>query len=112
MSLVEFIVLALATWRVVTFIHDEKWAGPFNILPKLRWALGLRHDEKSRPAVAAKPAWRVPIAEMHQCIYCMSVWYGLAATVLWIAVPEIVFIVALPFAVAAAVVTVQKVVSR
>jgi hypothetical protein len=108
MTLVEFIVIALAVWRVVNFIYDERWVGPFDILPRLRWALGLRHDEKSRPAVAARPTWRVPIAEMHQCIYCMSVWYGLVAVVLWLLVPEIVFVVALPFAIAAMVAIVQR----
>lgn len=108
MTLVEFIVIALATWRIANFIYDDKWSGPFDILHRIRYVLGVRYDDMSRKAVAAQPRWRVPIAEMHLCIYCMSVWYGLAITVLWLLIPTVTFMVALPFAIATMVALLQR----
>lgn len=109
MTLVEFVVIALATWRVATFIYDDKWSGPFDILHRVRYLIGIRYDQQSRKVVAAKPRWRVPIADMHLCIYCMSAWYGLAATVLWLLFRDVAFYVALPFAIATVVAVVQRV---
>lgn len=109
MDLSDFAILALATWRVVSFVHEDKWAGPFNILPRFRHIIGIRYDVENRKVVAARPRWRVPIADMHLCIYCMSVWYGLAAALLWLIAPRVTIYAALPFAIAAVVAIIQKV---
>ena len=114
MSLTQFIVLALATWKIANFVYDDKQAGPFGFLHWLRYKIGIRYDDRQRKAVVAKPRWKSQLAEMHLCIYCMSFWYGLVAAIVWIVVPykEAVFYTALPFALAAAVVIFQKMSSR
>lgn len=116
MDLVEFIVIGLATWRVVNFVYDDQWGGPFDFLHKLRDVIGIRYDEKSRRAVVAKPVWRRELASMHNCPYCMSFWYGLVATILWFVTPavyrDVWFVLAMPFALSAVVSVTQKVVNR
>ena len=116
MDLVQFIVIGLATWCVVNFVYDDRWEGPFNILNKLRYAIGVRYDEKNRRAVVAKPRWKMELATMHNCPYCMSVWYGLLATALWFLTPAdyriIWFVLAMPFAIAAVISIAQKYSSR
>ena len=112
MDLVQFIVIGLATWRVVNFVYDDRWEGPFSFLMHLRHAIGIRYDEKSRRAAVAKPVWKRELATLHNCPYCMSFWYGLVATVLWFATPaeyrEVWFVLAMPFALGAVVSVIQK----
>lgn len=112
MSLVQFIVLGLAAWRIVNFIYDDKWAGPFDVLHKLRYALGVRYDDKSRRASVASPRWKRELGTLHNCPYCMSFWYGLVATVLWFATPMqyrvVWFVLAMPFALSGVISVVQK----
>jgi len=116
MDFFDFVVIGLATWRIVNYIYDDKWAGPFDLLHKLRYAIGIRYDERSRRAVVAKPVWKRELASMHNCPYCMSIWYGLAATIIWFAVPmeyrDVLIILAMPFALAATISFFQKVMSR
>ena len=116
MNLVQFIVIGLATWRIVNFVYDDRWGGPYDFLNKLRYAIGVRYDEKNRRAVVAKPRWRMELATMHNCPYCMSVWYGLLATVVWFITPpdyrDIWFVLATPFALSAVVSVMQKMVNR
>jgi len=110
MDLVQLLVLILATWRIAYSIYDDSQDGPYNILHRIRYWIGMRYDEKNRLAVVANPAWKRELASMHQCMYCMSVWYGLAATLLWLIVPirEVVFFTALPFAISAGMILVHK----
>lgn len=113
MSLVQLIVLALATWRIANLVYDDRQAGPFNSLHWFRHVIGLRRDEYQDRYAVATPRWKAQLAEMHLCIYCMSFWYGLAATIIWLVVPnDIVFFMALPFALSATIVIVQKVFGR
>jgi hypothetical protein len=46
MDLVQFIVIGLATWRVVNFVYDDRWEGPFSFLMHLRHAIGIRYDTR------------------------------------------------------------------
>jgi hypothetical protein len=113
MDLAQFLVIGLATWRILNFIYDDRWAGPFDLLHKLRYAIGIRYDDKNRRASVAKPVWKRELATMHNCPYCMSFWYGLAATMVWILVPaeyrHILLAIAMPFALSAFVSITQKV---
>lgn len=116
MDFFDFIIIGLATWRIVNYIYDDKWAGPFDMLHKLRYAIGIRYDERSRRAVVAKPVWRRELASMHNCPYCMSFWYGLAATIIWFVTPalyrDVLLVLAMPFALGAFVSIAQKFTSR
>ena len=112
MDLVQFLVLTLATWRIAYAIYDDSQAGPFLILHRIRYRIGIRYDETGKKGIVASPAWKRELADMHQCMYCMSPWYGLAATLIWIIVPkdykDIIFYFALPFAISAGIVFAHK----
>lgn len=65
---VELVLLALACWRLSSlFVRED---GPFDILAKFRYFIGVEFDEFSRP----KP--RNVIAGIFSCVWCMSVWIG------------------------------------
>lgn len=88
----EFIVFALATWRVTSLLVWEN--GPFEVFAKLRHGLGVRYDESS---VAYGTNW---FAKGVVCPACASVWFGIGwaiAYVLW----EPSWLIALPFALSA-----------
>lgn len=116
MDLTQFIVISLATWRIINFIYDDKWAGPLNVLHKLRYEIGIRYDEKNRRAVVAKPAWKRELASMHNCPYCMSFWYALAFSALWFITPAeyriVWFVLFMPFAISAMASITQRFQSR
>lgn len=62
-------MLGLATWRLsILLIQDD---GPFLVFSRLRRAVG-----------ADRPGEVTGLAFVFTCIYCMSVWVGIA---LWLA---------------------------
>jgi hypothetical protein len=88
----EFVVLALATWRVTSLLVWED--GPFEVFARLRHGLGVRYNESN---VAYGTNW---LAKGVVCPACASVWFGIGwaiAYVLW----EPSWLIALPFALSA-----------
>jgi len=87
----HFIVYALAVWRISHLIAFE--TGPFQVLDKIRFILGVRYDEQS-----VRYGKNV-IAEGIICIWCNSVWFGLLWTLLYLTInPTILLIISLPLA--------------
>ena len=112
MDLVQFLVLTLATWRIAYAIYDDSQSGPFLLLHRIRYWIGIRYDDEQNKGIVASPTWKRELADMHTCIYCMSFWYGVAATLLWLIVPkdyrDVIFYLALPFAMSTGIVLVNK----
>lgn len=112
MDLVQFLVLTLAAWRIAYAIYDDSQSGPFFLLDRIRYKIGVRYDEQSRRAVVSKPAWKRELASAHECMQCASMWYGIAAMLLWVIVPkdyrDIIFYLALPFAMSAGIILANK----
>ncbi len=114
MDLVQFLILALAAWRIAYAISDDSQSGPFLILDRIRYKIGTRYDDSFPPrrSVLAKPAWKRELASANECMYCISIWYGIAATLLWVVVPadyrDILFYLALPFAISAGIILAHK----
>lgn len=95
MQLVEFVVLALATWRIAYLVQFER--GPFAVFSRLRERLGIEHDEDGEPV-----SW--PDSEPGRlvgCIRCGSVWTGVCLVGLYLAWPLAATVLALPFALSA-----------
>lgn len=112
MPLVDLIILALATWRIASLLVDE--TGPADCLEALRYRLGIRYDDKSERVVRhviQRPAWlgrlQYRVAEELMCIWCTSLWVGLALALLYFAAPGAAPWLALPFALSAAAVWVH-----
>jgi hypothetical protein len=94
-SLLEFIVLALATWRISSMLVDEP--GPFRIFIRIRSMVGITHDMDDFVA-------QVPdtfMAGVLSCVLCCSVWVGLFWTLMYL-LCGYSFYLALPFALSAA----------
>ncbi len=70
----SFAILALAVWRLSSLLARE--GGPFDIFTKLRYFLGVRFDERSKPIATNS------ISEGVLCIWCNSIWIGLFASLL------------------------------
>jgi len=100
MTILTFISLALATWRVSSLLAEED--GVFTALAMLRHAMGERFDEYSNQYI--KPmgdkVWHKllkEVAEQMTCIWCCTLWIGLAWFILWVLAPKVAFYLSLPF---------------
>lgn len=67
----EFLIYALATWRVSSLLVNEK--GPFDIFLRLRGAVGIEHDPDGNKTII--PDGVLP--GIFSCVWCASVWAGL-----------------------------------
>lgn len=90
MTALEFAVYALATWRVASFLAEE--SGPWNVLDKLRFVLGIRYDEHNYPY------GKNELADNLVCIWCATPYVGLAWALFAFFAPTIAFWCAMPFA--------------
>jgi hypothetical protein len=86
----EFVVLALATWRLTSLLVWED--GPFEVFARLRHALGVRYTEGSRQGYGTN--W---FAKGVACPACASVWFGIMWATAYLLYPP-AWMVALPFA--------------
>ena len=98
-SALEFLVLALAVWRLTSLLVWED--GPFEMFANLRLLLGVRYDEYSK---AYGTNW---LAKGVVCPACASVWFGLALAVLYFFWTDCVWL-ALPLALSAAAIMVER----
>ena len=96
MTTIEFVVLALAVFRVSLLLVEER--GPYDIFGKLRARLGIKYDQNSFPYVTYRNGLRMELGELFLCIWCLSVWVGLAWTVAYLLMPTVTFWISLPFA--------------
>lgn len=88
-NLWEFIIIAIATWRIVTFLQDE--AGPFHVMVKIRKALGIVHDDNDVPC-----GWPDNlIGDLMKCHWCLSFWMGIVMYIIWRFVPLIPLVLAI-----------------
>jgi hypothetical protein len=94
LSLVEFAIYALATWRISSLLVDEP--GPFRMFIKLRIMVGITHDMDDNVAMVPDTF----LAGILSCIWCCSIWVGLFWTLMQF-VPYSLYL-ALPFALSAA----------
>ena len=94
MNLLDFIVLALATWRISSLLVDEP--GPFNMFIRLRELTGITHDADGIPLVIPDGLF----SDLFSCVWCMSIWIGLFLTILFLCVPNFLYL-ATPFALSA-----------
>lgn len=96
---IEFIVLALATWRLTSLLVWEE--GPLDVFARLRHLLGVRYDQRNQPYGSN---W---FAKGVVCPACASVWFGFlwaGAYLLW----KPAWMVALPFALSTCAVAIEK----
>lgn len=66
-SLLEFILLAFAVWRVTSMIALED--GPWDIFAKFRKFVGVDYDEYRQPTI-----FNTTFAKGIVCVWCASMW--------------------------------------
>jgi hypothetical protein len=77
----EFIIIVLASWRIVTFIQREE--GPFKIIFRIRSRLGIVHDDDHIPI-----GWPDNlIGDLFKCFWCLSFWISLILWIVWLMIP-------------------------
>jgi len=81
----------LAVWRISSLLVDE--AGPFDFLGRMRYAFGVRYDEKNVPTSDNQ------IGAVFLCVWCMSIWVSLFVWCMHLISPEITRALLFPFAV-------------
>lgn len=90
---VDLLLLGLATWRLTSLLVQED--GPWEFLARFRHWLGVRFDERS------KPFGLNTLAALFTCMWCASVWVGLAMAVAYLTVGRITLLMALPLSLSA-----------
>lgn len=95
-----YLILTLATWRITSLLVNEY--GPFNLLERLRYRLGVRYDEDLR-----RIGTNV-VSEAFTCVWCLSVWVGLVLSVALYAMPVWSVWLLLPFALSAGAIVIDR----
>jgi len=101
MTLINFLIYALAVWRVSSLLVNE--SGPGGIFIKIRGLTGITHDEDGKISTIPDTL----LAGILSCVWCSSIWIGVFWTVLWIVIPEASLVFAFPFALSAVAVMIE-----
>ena len=99
MKIEEFVWLGLATWRLASLLVNEK--GPFDMFVRIRAGVGIvemRLDDKPEVYTAVPDTF---LGKLFDCVWCCSLWIGLALTVLYFFAPVITMWGTFPLALSA-----------
>lgn len=102
MTLTHFLILSLATWRMASLLTQEY--GPWDMFKRLRESVGIEHDEDGNVEMVPESF----LAGALSCVWCCSVWVAFGLTLCWLILPETTLILAIPFAIAAGAVVVER----
>ena len=101
MGIFDFLVMALAVWRVSSLFVDER--GPFDLFVKIRELAGITHDENKEVAVIPERFW----PQLLSCVWCFSMWAAIVCSMLYCLFPAVIPWLCLPFALSTVAVTIS-----
>lgn len=102
--IITFSVLVLATWRTGSILAGEE--GPKRIFRKIRIAVGVVYDKND------KAFWKQgSLGHLVGCIWCNTVWIGIALALLYHLFRDKVLKIALPLAISAGAIGWDKIVN-
>ncbi len=88
MSLLSLVLMALATWRLMTLLVYED--GPWHLLTRFRGAFGVLHDDDG------PMGWPTSMpGSLFRCTSCMGLWIAPLIVALWWVFPVVVWALAL-----------------
>jgi len=90
----------LATWRITSLLVSEE--GPFYILERLRYIIGIRYDESS------ERYGKHELARAFLCVWCLSIWVGIALAVAYLIASKATILISFPFALSAAAIVIER----
>lgn len=96
----DIAILTLAVWRISNLFVNED--GPFVLFAELRRLVGVTHDFESEPIASNE------LAKLLTCVFCFSIWLGLAVAVAYYFYPVHTYWVCLPFALSAGAIAVDR----
>jgi len=102
MSIVELLILALATWRITNLFVDDSEQGPYELLDRIRYLAGYRYDEKNRPYATNV------VSSAMLCFWCFSFWIGLVVLLISLLPHWVGYYILLPFALSAGALLIKK----
>lgn len=102
----EFIILALATWRFASLFTNPDEDGPFRVFDWVRYVVGIRYDARGEIAEDINE-----VAKAFACIWCFGLYTGIGWTVLYFYQPILAFWLALPLALSAIAITLDELVN-
>lgn len=106
MSLTELIILGLATWRLTSLLIYEE--GPYYVFVHFRYLLGINGPVLNFKADT--PQWRIELAKLFLCLWCLSISIGLFLGYLGYFWDRVGILIALPLALSAITVLYDKIV--
>jgi len=92
-----FVIIVLAVYSIGRLLSDVEMNGPWHILDKLRYRIGVRFTDASTPYGLNM------FAGAMLCQYCNSFWIGLIVAPLYYIVGDIILWLLLPFSINGAV---------
>lgn len=107
MTLLQFIVFSLATWRVSSLFVNED--GPWFIFDKLRESVGIQR------LTTAYQGYFVPkkfFPQLLSCVWCFSMYAGAGWVLFFFFLPTVAQWIAFPFAFSSVTIFVNLVVER
>lgn len=96
----DIFILALAVWRVSNLFIDE--SGPCDMFERFRSWVGVGYNERGESYATNE------LAELFTCHFCLSVWLGAFAAILYYFYPALAYWLCLPFALSALSLVVNK----
>lgn len=100
-NLFDFIILALATWRLASLFSRED--GPAGIFASLRYKAGVRYDAFS------KPYPKNGFARGLICVWCNSIWIATTLAVAYYFVPSFTLWICYPLALSAGAICIESI---
>lgn len=84
----DLVILILAVWRISHMLVEE--GGPWHVLERFRYRLGVRYDQYSVPYGEGM------LGELLTCVWCTSMWVGAVVGVLYLVWPVLVGLFLIP----------------
>lgn len=91
-NLTYFLLMGLASWRICSLFMKE--SGPWGMFIKIRELFGIKHYEDGS-VLSYRDNF---FCKLFACCWCFSVWVGGAFALLYIFLPSVAIIIALPLA--------------
>lgn len=106
MDIVDLLILGLATWRLSSLVSTPGDDGPWEMFMKFRKLMGVEHDENTGLYYGKNV-----IAQGLTCVFCVSVWIGVALGILYLCFGDWTVCFSMPFALSSAAIIVERIVN-
>lgn len=97
---IDFLIMGLACWRLSNMIVGEE--GPWHVFARIRQWVGV---DSNLAGVYPEDRWYVQVFE---CVWCASVWVGIALAALYSVYPWLAVMLSVPFGISAMAIVIHE----